>query len=49
MSADWIDRVVTNDVVYMVTLTFNSSFFNYMGNNLYMRFMTNYIDLNWKT
>jgi hypothetical protein len=33
----------------MATLTFNSSFFNYMGNNLCMRFMTNYIDLNWKT
>jgi hypothetical protein len=35
----------------MVTLTFNSSFFftTWEIISLYMRRMTNYIDLNWKT
>ena len=34
----------------MVTLTFNSSFFTTWDIiSLYMRKMTNYIDLNWKT
>jgi hypothetical protein len=36
----------------MVTLTFNSSFFFFTTweiISLYMRRMTNYIDLNWKT
>ena len=42
--------VVKKVVVHMVTLTVNSSFFiTWEIISLYMKHMTNYIDLNWKT